>query len=137
MRALVRMSFGAIGSNAHRVIMENRLVESFAASAGLNSTGRKLISKNMSEKYFPIESIPDETRIRNNIFPSILFPPNAVIRAGDLQLEIQSTNDKKDTITFKLAGVFLKPKDNDENGGDVVEDNTPKLVVPNRRIITP
>lgn len=86
----------------------------------------------MPEKYFPIDSIPNDTRIRNSIYPSLLFPANATIRAGDLQLEIQSTNDKKDTITFKLAGIFLKPKSDVEPAGTEVVDVEPKS-----RIITP
>jgi len=68
----------------------------------------------MTEKHFRIEQLTNDTRIRHNIYPSLMFPPNAKIRAGDLELQVISTNDKKDTITFQLVGVFLQPKDDAE-----------------------
>lgn len=68
----------------------------------------------MAEKLFPIDSIPNETRIRNNIYPSLMFKVDAVIRAGDLQLKVVSVNDKKDTVTLSLDGVFLMPKGENE-----------------------
>jgi hypothetical protein len=68
----------------------------------------------MNEKHFRIEKLTNFTRIRHKIYPSLMFPPNARIRAGDLELKVISTNDKKDTITFQLVGVFLQPKDEPE-----------------------
>jgi len=64
----------------------------------------------MSEKYFEIESLPNDTRIRNNLYPSQLFKIGSLIRAGDLQLAVVSNNDKKDTVTLQLVGIFLLPK---------------------------
>ena len=65
----------------------------------------------MSEKHFNISAVPDDTRIRQKLYPSHLFPVGSKIRAGDLELEVVSTNDKKDGISLKLVGVFLQPKD--------------------------
>ena len=71
-------------------------------------------------KRFHKEESEDETRIRNSIYPSLLFPANAVIRAGDLQLQVQSVNDKKDTVTLKLVGVFVKPTKEDASEEQII-----------------
>ena len=83
-----------------------------------------------NKKLFPIESIPDSVRVEQSIFPSMLFPPGATIRAGDLQLTIVSANDKKDTVTVKLTGVYLEPLQPEEPTNGII-------LTPNKRIITP
>lgn len=90
----------------------------------------------MTERFFTLEELPPDTRIRNNIFPSLLFPANAEIRAGDLQLQVVSVNDKKDTVTLKVLGVFVKPKTEKDENVETVEDNKPVIVVPEKKIIT-
>lgn len=90
----------------------------------------------MNEKFFKLEDLPPDTRIRNNIFPSLLFPANATIRAGDLQLQVLSVNDKRDTVTLKILGVFVKPKTDKDENVETVEDNKPVIVVPDKKIIT-
>jgi len=65
----------------------------------------------MTEKHFALDQISNSARIEHNIYPSLLFPPAALIRAGDLELKVLSVNDKKDTVTFQLVGVFLQPKE--------------------------
>jgi hypothetical protein len=89
-----------------------------------------------TERFFKLEELPPDTRIRNNIFPSLLFPANAPIRAGDLQLQVLSVNDRKDTVTLKLLGVFVKPKTDKDENVETVEDNKPIIVVPEKKIIT-
>lgn len=64
----------------------------------------------MKEKHFNLDQISNGARIEHNIYPSLLFPAGALIRAGDLELKVLSVNDKKDTVTFQLVGVFLQPK---------------------------
>jgi hypothetical protein len=88
------------------------------------------------ERFFTLNELPPDTRIRNNIFPSLLFPANATIRAGDLQLQVISVNDKKDTVTLKILGVFVKPKTEKDENVETVEDNKPVIVVPEKKIIT-
>lgn len=91
----------------------------------------------MSERFFKLEELPNDTRIRNSIYPSLLFPANAVIRAGDLQIQVLSVNDKKDTVTFKLVGIFLKPKTEADKNVETIEDNKPAIIIPEKKIITP
>jgi len=89
-----------------------------------------------TERFFKLEELPPDTRIRNNIFPSLLFPANATIRAGDLMLQVSSVNDRKDTVTLKLLGVFVKPKTDKDENVETVEDNKPVIVVPEKKIIS-
>jgi hypothetical protein len=93
----------------------------------------------MTEKYFPLKDIATEARATHNLFASLQFPANALIRAGDLQLQVMSVNDSKDTVTLKLIGVFLKPRtDEDDASVDVIEPKPePIILTPNRRIVKP
>lgn len=85
----------------------------------------------MSERLFKIEELPNDTRIRNSLYPSLLFPANAVIRAGDLQLKVLSVNDKKDTVTLSLIGVFVKPmKDDPKEEKIILVPQKPPIIKP-------
>lgn len=91
-----------------------------------------------SEKYFAIESIPDAARMRHNLIMSILFPPNEQVRQGDLQMKVSSVNDKRNTVTFELVGVYLKPLEEGGNGQEPIPGNPePVILSPSRKIITP
>lgn len=91
----------------------------------------------MSEKYFDIGSIPDAARIRHNLIMSILFQPGAAVRQGDLQMKVLSVNDKRNTVTFELVGLYLKPLDEGGNGLEPIPENPPPIILtPNNRIIT-
>ena len=85
----------------------------------------------MSERFFKISELPNETRIRNSIYPSLLFPANAVIRAGDLQLQVLSVNDKKDTVTLSLIGVFVRPlKEDPKEEPIIIVPEKPPIIKP-------
>lgn len=90
----------------------------------------------MTEKYFEIDTIPDAARIRHNLIMSILFQPGAKVRQGDLQMEVSSVNDKRNTVTFELIGVYLKPLEEGGNGREPIPENPPPIILtPNKRII--
>lgn len=90
-----------------------------------------------TERFFKLEDLPPDTRIRNNIFPSLLFPASAPIRAGDLQMKVLSVNDKRNTVTFELVGLYLKPLEEGGNGQEPIQENPPPIILtPNKRIIT-
>ena len=85
----------------------------------------------MSERFFKTEELPNATRIRNNIYPSLLFPSNAKIRAGDLELQVISVNDRRDTVTLKLTGIFVKPvKENPSEEKVILVPQKPKIIKP-------
>ncbi len=92
----------------------------------------------MSEKYFPLESLPAAAIDRGNLHVETLFTPGLLIRAGDLQLQVVSANNKKSQATFRLIGVFLQPKsDADKDVGVVSDAPAPIILTPSRKIIKP
>lgn len=92
-----------------------------------------------NKKLIPLENYSPETRMRSNLYPSMLFQPNSQVRAGDLQLQVVSTNDKKDCVTLKLVGTWLEPKEPPKSPPMLIvgEDKPPIFIQPRRGIITP
>jgi len=92
----------------------------------------------MSEKYFKLQELTDESLKSRALQMSLLFPDGSDVRQGDLQMEVTSTNDKKFSVTFTLRGIYLKPKTEGDGGVAVAQEpDAPIILTPSRKIIKP